>query len=286
MMRHSGHFLTKPVGRGFTVVELVLSIGVVLVLLGLAIPALGAARRSALAAACLGQMRSHGQVLAMYAGDQDDAWPFVFERSAEDHHRWRRPGEGTAGATVRGPDEYRFATALWHLPTLDAYDENPFHESLWCPAETFTPSDLRAGLPDTARAHTLRRTLSESVFIDPGALAADQPGWQPAFERPTRVSELRFPSRKGVLKESGSSHEPGYHHLRASGPGGPTRAVVVWGDGSGGHPRYAGLNAAVLIQRALHGQTFDTSAGSPWRKRLALDWTRGGVHGRDRTADP
>ena len=63
-----------PAPRGFTLIELLVVISVIALLVGLLLPALGAARRSGRAVACLSNVRSIGQATLMYAGDNGGRW--------------------------------------------------------------------------------------------------------------------------------------------------------------------------------------------------------------------
>ena len=67
---------TRPTDRdGFTLIELLVVISIIALLVGILLPALGAARRSAQSAVCLGNLRSAGQGMATYAADSADWMP-------------------------------------------------------------------------------------------------------------------------------------------------------------------------------------------------------------------
>ncbi|MBL8745107.1 MAG: type II secretion system protein [Phycisphaerae bacterium] len=56
----------------FTLIKLLVSIAVIAVLIGLALPAIGRARESARRTSCISNLRSLGQAIAMYRGTNDD----------------------------------------------------------------------------------------------------------------------------------------------------------------------------------------------------------------------
>ncbi len=56
----------------FTLIELLVVISIIALLVGILLPALGAARKSAQSAVCLGHQRSTGQGMAVYASNNDD----------------------------------------------------------------------------------------------------------------------------------------------------------------------------------------------------------------------
>lgn len=57
---------------GFTLIELLVVISIIALLVGILLPALGAARRTAQGAVCLGHERSFGQAMAIYATDNNN----------------------------------------------------------------------------------------------------------------------------------------------------------------------------------------------------------------------
>lgn len=61
----------------FTIIELLVSIAVIGVLIGLALPAIGRARESARRTSCLSNLRTIGQALAMYRGVNRDLLPYA-----------------------------------------------------------------------------------------------------------------------------------------------------------------------------------------------------------------
>jgi prepilin-type N-terminal cleavage/methylation domain-containing protein/prepilin-type processing-associated H-X9-DG protein len=61
--------------QGFTLVELLVVIGIIAVLLALLLPALNRARQSARDVKCLANLRSIGQAFAIYANNNRNVWP-------------------------------------------------------------------------------------------------------------------------------------------------------------------------------------------------------------------
>ncbi|QQE13655.1 prepilin-type N-terminal cleavage/methylation domain-containing protein [Planctomycetota bacterium] len=66
---------TRKRRYGFTLIELLVVISIIALLIGILLPALGAARRTAQKAVCLSNLRSAGQGLAIYGADNRDWIP-------------------------------------------------------------------------------------------------------------------------------------------------------------------------------------------------------------------
>jgi len=76
---------------GFTMVEMLVSISIIAVLLGLLLPVLSSARESGRRAVCLANLRTFGQAIEMYAGHN---FPEPFPFAAEGFHAlagWEEP---------------------------------------------------------------------------------------------------------------------------------------------------------------------------------------------------
>jgi len=124
---------------GFTLIELLVVISIIALLVGILLPALGAARRAAQSAVCLGNERSLAQGVAVYATDNQD---FL-------------PGPNTSGAYLWEFNAYQGSRANepvqgwdWISPTLGdsiGFSEDPYERyqdifltEFKCPANDLT----------------------------------------------------------------------------------------------------------------------------------------------------
>ena len=67
----------RPGTSGFTLIELLVVIAIIALLIGILLPALGAARESAKKLKCLTQVRAMGQAFTYYADDYRDWYPII-----------------------------------------------------------------------------------------------------------------------------------------------------------------------------------------------------------------
>ncbi len=76
---------------GFTLIELLVVISIIALLVGILLPALGAARATARSAVCLSNMRQTGTMYFMYANDNDDTMPTAYEMALDSDGKTRGP---------------------------------------------------------------------------------------------------------------------------------------------------------------------------------------------------
>jgi len=78
-------------GRAFTLIELLVVISIIALLVGILLPALGSARKSAQSIVCAGNQRSVGQAMMTYTTDGKDLFPpsYVYPYDNQGNWRWQ-----------------------------------------------------------------------------------------------------------------------------------------------------------------------------------------------------
>jgi prepilin-type processing-associated H-X9-DG protein/prepilin-type N-terminal cleavage/methylation domain-containing protein len=237
--------------KAFTLVELLVVIGVVALLISILLPALNKARRAANSVACGSNMRQVGQALFIYANDHQGRLPYAgITFDSGNHVTWdgllfQYLGSDPAGRIALGgnirPLTYGPNNGiLIHNPPqvlLCSEDQIPRHAFLVSPAGTAKRSyalngheTIQTGTGPGGYIHTVTG-VGGAVRLDN---SYDQTYVLPGF-RAVRMSQIRKSSQKIMLLE--------YHHSY-NGSGLQDNSRVV-----------GASNATWVSQRNPHGNT-------------------------------
>lgn len=179
--------------RGFSLLELLVAIGVVLILIGLAIPALSGARDEALAARMSLLLRSHVASVEMYTADHRDMYP-------------------VSGVTVGD------AMLRWHNALVSSGHLAAAHEA--DPEGFKTIGSSRVALSACVAYPADRMQPGMTVPIDLAESSA------------VRTTEVAFPSHKGLFVQW-LAVDRGEHVFWSWRPTGGAVRPIAMADGSG-----------------------------------------------------
>lgn len=272
--RRSGHRVrslsANRLGGGFTLVELLLVIGVISVLAALLIPVLASSRASASGSVSLSNVRQIGVALSSYASENKDLPPVIYKPVEV----YNPPGP-VERVTVNGIQR----SGLWFYTTLDY----PVSFSPLLPAAVLlAPGSTRFNEVDPQAPEAVRATdylLTACLYAEPSywdrytQRGASQWGAQ-------RLSRTAFPSSKGLVRQHTVYGLPNRPYRMQTADIAGVLSSVLWAD----------LSAGNLDQSKLHPGVpnffyhSDGGGGSLADDGTAIDHTQDGMLGRDRSS--
>jgi prepilin-type N-terminal cleavage/methylation domain-containing protein len=285
---------------GFTLIELLVVVAIIALLIGILLPALGKARDSARRTRSLANIKTHGQILAVYANENKNKTIFGFsQRALNDYTEAVCPGWSNGCYTMKN-DAY-----AWHWGPLareyyaDQKESDVFaapndHETTDSIDEKIADGDINNWVID------ISYWMSPTLFYNPHRFYARDSGSADNADRSmlkrNDLDDIQYPSQKVTFFEKqdfGTSAKLLFAHPDAS-------VALMLGDGSGTFSKNNGITQKVLQDDDLYpsgGEWSDPdlgyyvmdNQGSP--AELLEDqqglypafymWTRKGIHGRD-----
>jgi prepilin-type N-terminal cleavage/methylation domain-containing protein/prepilin-type processing-associated H-X9-DG protein len=169
--------------KGFTLVELLVVIGIIAVLVGILLPALNRARESGRRVTCLSNMRQLGMAFMMYVQENKGRFPLAgVENRPEDWIYWNGGRNLNEGAIVRYHGG-QFSETLYTCPS-DILENHQggykYSYSVNWNICLYTPRIATlSGLPYPPRITQIRRPHDKILMIDESWETIDDGTWAP-----------------------------------------------------------------------------------------------------------
>lgn len=229
---------TKTTPRGFTLIELLVVVSIIALLVGLLLPALGAARKAAQSIACVSNQREFGQAFAMYRSDWRDFYPPYYDR-------WNTTLVGTA-------------EPLWHSKLfMNRYLTG--NGVMICPSITGISPGYTT---DQAGPAYTSSATSYGIAIDYiGASLRLFPSTDPAYYQPAREADLVNPANTYTLLDT--LYYQSFWDLGREGGYYICYAHPAIGGGSGGGPQGRHLGSVAALYADGHADTVKVGYSDP-----------------------
>ncbi len=259
--------------KGFSLIELLVVLGIIMILISLLMPALASLRQEARRRVCQVEMQQLSMLITAYCSDNKGRFPFVYE--ARPDGNWQMPS-----GRVLGPVGALTATSYWPMAMFDEFGNTMYTDALLCPDDTYSLEyrawlAMELGVPESEVQARAIRGLSNSLLIDPIALQEPRERWHNWYFHVNAIHDAQFPSQKSFLVEDEPFHD--YPYVPAIWPTG-FHLVASALDGS--VEWRSSVDAAPPIPLGIHREYGLLDDQVAWNIQ-PFQYTRDGIRGYD-----
>lgn len=210
---------------GFTLIELLIVIAIIALLIGILLPAIGAARRSARTTICMNNLRSFGQAYNSYASENKEFLSsFTWTKGTQLPPDYETIAKQTAptymaddfigasfqftymlmkklnlGATVRAPDNWAPQILYSHIPLIDYMGSQVPLEAAACPEDVYMRT-----------LQKYARNLSEFPLPPPAADNGEGENWRFPYRSSYTVHTSHYsPDKYQTMMDPGTGTKKG-----------------------------------------------------------------------------
>lgn len=196
--------------RGFSLIELLVVIGVIMIVISLVMPGLSLTRAEAQRRVCQSEMRQLSLMVLLYCDDNRAKFPFPLAARPDGNFE-------ASGGAVWTPARATAVSRYWPVAMFDDFGRTMYTDALLCAQDQSSVGSrertaAEMGIPVSEVQEGVMRGLSQSLLLDWAALKQDMEQWDDRYLHVSSVHDAVFASQKALLVEGEPLHEPGYLH--------------------------------------------------------------------------
>lgn len=172
--------------RGFTLVELLVVIGIISVLIGILLPALNRARQQARQVACASNVRQIGIGFLMYANENKQRFPYHADLGGMHTEDWIHWQAGAPNRDIRqsaiAPQLGNFNPAVFRCPS-DEYETRPRVLTQYPYVYSYTFNFLFSSNASQTRLGRIRNASEKYFLVEEDEISLDDGNFHPMLTR-------------------------------------------------------------------------------------------------------